>query len=192
VKTINHIELNRPVHLALRGVYYEQAVEMLTALRKDSMQRVDISDYETCLFMLRTARRHAQFSIRNNGKNEKDEQFCEFINLLAGNVKAVLSMLTLKRTVENSEGFFYSFLEANHASVALQAEEYERRARDIIRSLHGTLDLASAAYEKLKQTNLHAFSAEERERYDKATAHHRGLSAKLPEPPKYGKKTGLF
>ena len=66
---------------------------------------------------------------------EKDQQFSLFINMLAGNVNAALSMLNLKQSVEAEDGFFFSFLEINHASVALQAEEYERRARDIIRSI---------------------------------------------------------
>jgi hypothetical protein len=192
VKAINHIEQNRPVHLALRDVYYEQAVGILSAQRQDPMHGVEIPDYETILFMLRTARQHAYFSIRADGKNEKDEQFGRFINLLAGNVKAVLSMLNLKHTVEDAEGFFLSFLEVNYASVALQAEEYERRVRDIVRSIHNTLDLASGAYEELKQANLEAFSGEERERYEKAVAHQQGLIKKMPEAPRYEKRTGLF
>lgn len=181
------------MHLALRDVYYERAARRLLALKhQGSMQAMDAADYEEILFLLRTARTHASFAVRDNGKNEQDGQFCKFINMLAGNVKAVLSMLNLKRSVEANDSFFLSFLEVNHASVALQAEEYERRARDIICCMLNTLDLAKGAYEGLKQSNLEAFSDFERERYAKATAHYVELIEKRPALPQYKKRTGLF
>jgi len=71
-----------------------------------------MDEYEEILFFLRIARQQARFSIRETGKNGSDEQFGRFINLLAGNVKAVLSIMTLKETVESSEGSFISFLGA--------------------------------------------------------------------------------
>lgn len=192
MKAINHVEQNRPVHLALRDIYYDRAARLLKDPRHVALQGLDAADYEEILFMLRTARDHGHSAVRNNGKNEKDGQFCSFINLLAGNVKAVLSMLNLKRSVELEGGFFFSFLEANHASVALQAEEYERRARDIIRCILNTLELADAAAEGLKQANYEVFSEFERERYDKAVEHYKGLIDRPPELPEYKKREGLF
>jgi len=192
VKTINHFEQNRPVHLALRDIYYERATSLLKNPEQMAIQKLDATDYEEILFLLRTARDHGYFAVRDNGKNEKDSQFCRFINLLAGNVKAVLSMLNLKHSVEAKDSFFFSFLEVNHASVALQAEEYERRARDIIRCMLNTLELANVAFEGLKQSNRDAFNDFERERYDKAAMHHKELIEQRPALPKYQKRTGLF
>jgi tetratricopeptide (TPR) repeat protein len=192
VKVINHFEQNRPVHLALRDVYYERAAKLLENPEHMTMQALQASNYEEILFILRTARTHGQFAVRDNVKNEKDGQFCKFINMLAGNVKAVLSMLNLKHSVEAKDGFFFSFLEVNHASVSLQAEEYERRARDIIRCMLNTLDIASSAFHELQQSNLDAFTELERERYDKAMAHYKGLIEQHPDLPKYEKRTGLF
>lgn len=192
VKTINHFEQNRPVHLALRDVYYDRAACLLKDPGRLAIQELNAGDYEEILFLLRTARNHGYLAVRDNGKNEKDDQFCKFINMLAGNVKSVLSMLSLKHTVEVEGGFFFSFLEANHASVALQAEEHERRARDIICCVLNTLELANAAFQELKQANYDAFSESERERYDKAAAHHRNLIEQRPELPEYKKRTGLF
>ena len=192
VKTVNHFEQNRPVHLALRDVYYDRAACLLKDPGHTAVRELNASDYEEILFLLRTARNHGFLAVRDNGKNEKDDQFCRFINMLAGNVKAVLSMLSLKHTVEVEGGFFFSFLEANHASVALQAEEYERRARDIISCMLNTLELANAAFEGLKQANYDAFSESERERYDKAAAHHMQLIEQHLELPQYKKRDGLF
>ncbi|MEN8254260.1 MAG: hypothetical protein ABFR33_02210 [Verrucomicrobiota bacterium] len=192
MKTINHFEQNRPVHLALRDIYYERAAGLLKDPGRTARQELATADYEEILFFLRTARDHGYFAVRDDGKNEKDGQFCKFINMLAGNVKAVLSMLNLKHSVEAADGFFFSFLEANHASVALQAEEYERRARDIARCMLNTLELANAAFEGLKQANHDAFSEFERGRYEKAAAHHKKLIEQHPDLPKYKKRKGLF
>ena len=192
MKGIDHFEQNRPVHLALRDIHYERATGLLKAPKHIAIQELNTADFEEILFMLRTAHEHGNFAVRDNGKNEKDGQFCKFINMLTGNVKAVLSMLNLKHSVEAKNSFFFSFLEVNHASVALQAEEYERRARDIVRCMLNTLDLANDAYEGLKQANLGAFNDFERERYDKATNHYKERIEKHPDLPQYKKRTGLF
>ena len=189
---IYHFIQNRPVHLALRDVYYERAVELLLSKQDGCVKAVCMSAYEEILFMLRTARKHAQFAIRGGGENELDHLFCEFMKVLSGNVKAVLSMLSLKETVEHAEGFFLSSGEANRASVALQAEEYVRRARDVLHSVRNTLDLAHGAYEELKASNEGQFNDDERERYERACRHHRERIKQRPEWSTYTKPTGGF
>ena len=168
---INHFEQNRPVHLARRDVYFEKAVELISDRDPLPGMEFRIADYEEILFMLRTARKHARFSIRNAGKNENDEQFSLFINLLAGNVKAVLSMINLKGMVENSQGSSFSFLGVNQASAGLQAEEYQRRATDIVRSIQNTVRLAQEPFENLKKENRKNASGDENSRYKKARDH---------------------
>jgi hypothetical protein len=192
VKRINHFEMNRPVHLALRDIYFERAAGLLRNPALLTGEELDVGRFEEILYLLRTAREHGTFAVRDEAKNGKDGQFCKFINMLAGNVKSVLSMLNLKRSVETEGGFFFSFLEANHASVALQAEEYERRARDIVRLVLDTLDLAQPAYDGLKVANNDGFNDFERERYDKAAVHHRQLIEQRPELPIYKKRLGVF
>ena len=192
MKAVDHFDQNRPVHLALRDIYYEHAIRVLKEPQHMAARELCVGDYEEILFVLRTAREHGRFAVRDNGKNEKDGQFCNFINMLAGNVKAVLSMLNLKHSVEAKDSFFFSFLEVNQASVALQAEEYERRAHDIIRCMLNTLKIAGVAFEQLKQANREAFTEFECERYDKAAAHYEERIEKHPDLPQYKRRTGLF
>ena len=192
MRTINHFEKNRPVHLALRDVYYERAAELLQEASQMHGMPMEISRFEEMLFLLRTARQHGAFAVRSEMNNGRDCQFRDFINMLAGNIKSVLSMLNLKQSVETEGGFFFSFLGANHASVALQAEEYERRARDIVRCVQNTLTLARSAYEGLKQANGEAFSQFERERYEKAAEYHRKRVGQRFELPEYRKVCGRY
>jgi hypothetical protein len=170
VKAINYFKQNRPVHLARRDVYFERAAELIAAQQSSSVCEIKIGDYEEILYLLRVAREHARFAVRDTGSNETDEQFGRFINLIAGNVKAVLSMMTLKNTVE-SDCSFFSFLGTNEASVGLQAEEYQRRASDIVRSINNTLMLAEEPFERLKVDNIAAATDDEQARYDKAHEH---------------------
>ena len=159
------------MHLARRDVYFEHAAALISAPAQGSLPEIHAENYEEILFLLRVARQHARFSIRADGRNEKDEQFCRFINLLAGNVKAVLSILNLKHSVEAEDGFFVSFLGGNYASVALQAEEYLRRARDIDYTIHNTLTLAEEPFIQLKEANIAALNEEDLARYNKAREH---------------------
>jgi len=180
VNPINHFELNRPIHLARRDVYFEKAADLISAQHQIHGIALRVEDYEEILFLLRTARQHARFSIRNVGKNENDEQFSRFINLLAGNVKAVLSMINLKGMIENTQGSSFSFLGVNQASAGLQAEEYQRRANDIVRSMQSTLKLAQEPFETLKEVNREALTADENERYEKARDHFTELLKEAP------------
>ncbi len=175
---INHFELNRPVHLARRDVYFEKAVELLCDLRQSPDGSLATEVYEQILFMLRTARDHAAFAIRGAGMSGHDKQFRLFINLLVGNVKSVLSMISLKGMIENSQGSSYSFLGVNQASAALQAEEYQRRANDIVRSMQNTVKLAQEPFENLKAENRETATDEENLRYKRAREHYLELVGK--------------
>ena len=187
MEKINHFEKNRPVHLAVRDVHFEHAIELLAASRDERDHLLmDVGRYERILHMLRVAREHARFAARHK---RRDEQFYDFIMMMSGNVKAVLSMLNLKYAVERMDGF----LELDdHHTVALQSEEYEHRACGIVQCLLDTLDLAGRAYRDLKALNWDHFDESERSRYEKASAHYALLLEKQSEIPAYKRKVGLF
>jgi tetratricopeptide (TPR) repeat protein len=169
----NHFEQNRPVHLAMRDVYYQRATEILIRAEQTCAAGCRIKLYEEILQLLRTARRHARFAARTvHDKNQNDRDFYRYLDLLVGNVKAVLAMLNQKRSVEHAEGFFFSFLGVNHASVVLQAEDYERRANDIIRCIHKTLELALEPFTALRKSNREGSTDAEKGRYKKAYKHY--------------------
>jgi hypothetical protein len=163
--------MNRPVHLARRDTSFEKAVALIARQQPAFDGSMNVETYEDVLFLLRTSRQHARFAIRNAGRNSHDEQFSLFVNLLAGNVKAMLSMINLKGMVERAQGSSFSFLGVNEASAGLQAEEYQRRANDIVRSMQNTLKLAEEPFEKLKTENRASFSEAETLRYEKARGH---------------------
>ena len=159
------------MHLARRDAYFEQAVKLIHARHQIGKSKINLADYNEIIFLLRVARLHSLYSVREEGKNEKDEQFYRFINLLAGNVKAILSMLNLKGMIESPENSIASFLGENKASIALQAEEYQRRANDFSCSILNTLKLAQKPYEQLKKECIASLNPDEHKRYTKALNH---------------------
>ena len=187
MEQINHFEKNRPVHLAVRDVHFEHAIKLLADSRNaDDHTPMNMKEYEKILYMLRTAREHARVAAQHK---RRDAQFCDFIMMMSGNVKAVLSMLNLKLAVEQMDGFWEL---DDHHTMALQAEEYERRARDIVHCLLDTLDLAGRAYHNLKTLNWEHFNENERSRYEKASTHYALLLEKELEIPKYKRKVGIY
>jgi hypothetical protein len=125
------------------------------------------------LFLLRVARLHARFSVRSQDVSEADEQFARFVELLMGSVKAILSMLDLRKLILKDRSF--SFLGSNQATIGLQAEEYRRRAIELVRALLSTLALAEGSYESLKQENAASLDESGRKRYGRAQGYVREL-----------------
>ena len=180
MNSINHFDQNRPVHLARRDVYFEKASELIAEQGHSHIVELNTDFYEEVLFMFRTARQHARFAVRTPGKNEHDEQFCLFINLMAGNVKAVLSMIKLQGMVEREGQSSFGFLGVNQATAGIQAEEYQRRASDIVRSMQSTLKLAQEPFERLKKENRASAAVDDNIRYRKARKHFAMLISKKP------------
>ena len=169
MSSINHFIQNRPVHLARRDAYYQEAVSVLMNKHNQSSVMLSIDFYDEVLFLLKVARLHSRFCVRTPGENENDEQFANFVDLLAGNTKAVLAMLQLRDLVARNSSF--DFLGTNKATVGLHAEEYQRRANDIIAALMATLNLAERTFMNLKENNARSLDDEEVTRYDKAYEH---------------------
>ena len=167
MSSINHFKQNRAVHLARRDGYFEAAV---AAVRQaPSGGEEEESFYGEVLFLLRVARLHARFCVRSREASGADEEFARFVALLAGSVKAVLSMLELRNSVVKDRSF--NFLGSNQATLGLQAEEYQRRAAELVRALRSTLELAEESFAVLKVENEASLETSERERYDRARAH---------------------
>lgn len=169
MSSINHFIQNRPVHLARRDAYYQEAVSVLKNKQNQTTAMLSVSFYDEILFLLKVARLHSRFCIRTLGENENDEQFANFVDLLAGNTKAVLSMLQLRDLVARNSSF--DFLGTNKATVGLHAEEYQRRANDTITALMATLNLAERTFINLKEKNADSLDKEEKSRYNKAYDH---------------------
>ena len=160
-----HFDINRPVHLARRDVFFERAVELLYTPLQNVNTADRIKRAEVIIALFKTSETHAFFAIQASGTIPRESDFLRFLKLISDNVQSAHSMLQHQLHLEGEESFLCQFLSATPEQCILPAMHYQRRAEDILQGLWNVLQLAHAAYRSLQQENLQALSDPERERY---------------------------
>ncbi len=165
-----HFTLNRPIHLARRDAFFERAAELLLlhmpVEEMDAPARLDHVSH--VLRLLSTAQKHAAFAARASQATDQERDFLHFLNLVAGNLQSASSMTQHQNHLEGEEGFLCRFLNAPPEECALPAQQYRRRADDILQGIWHLLRLAHRPYRELQQANLRSLGESETERYRKA------------------------
>ena len=165
-----HLSLNRPVHLARRDVYYEQAVDLLYEPETKRELNELVQRYDRILFMLKTTRQHAKSASRVNGTDDTDQEFLSFIKLLIGNVRAILTILNQQQSLRRESSFIGSVPKVDEL-----AADCEQSTKDILDGVHNMLNLAGNPFTKLKKANLKSMEKADRTRYNKARKHFMAL-----------------
>ncbi len=163
-----HFDVNRPIHLARRDVFFERAVELLYTPLQNMTTANRIQHAEIILSMLKTAESHAFFALQSSSTITQESDFLRFLKLISDNVQSAHAMLQHQLHLEAEESFLCQFLNATPEQCVLPAMHYQRRAEDILQGLWNVLQLAHNAYRSLQQANLQKLSASEQERYRKA------------------------
>ena len=163
-----HFDINRPIHLARRDVFFERAVELLYTPLQNLTTAERIIHAEVVISLLKTAESHAFFVIQSSGTIAQETDFLRFLKLISDNVQSAHAMLQHQLHLEAEESFLCQFLSATPEQCVLPAMHYQRRAEDILQGLWNILQLAHTAYRTLQQTNLDRLTEEERGRYQKA------------------------
>ena len=163
-----HFDINRPIHLARRDVFFERAVELLYVPLQNLSTADRIKSSDVILSMLKTAETHAFFAIQSSGTVAQESDFLRFLRLISDNVKSAHAMMQHQLHLEAEESFLCQFLNATPEQCVLPAMHYQRRAEDILQGLWNVLQLAHTAYRSLQASNLQKLTEDERARYRKA------------------------
>jgi hypothetical protein len=163
-----HFDINRPIHLARRDVFFERAVEILYIPIQNISTADRIKSAEVILSMLKTAEMHAFFAIQSSSTVTQESDFLRFLRLISDNVKSAHAMMQHQLHLEAEESFLCQFLNATPEQCVLPAMHYQRRAEDILQGLWNVLQLAHSAYRSLQTANLQKLTEDERARYRKA------------------------
>lgn len=163
-----HFDINRPIHLARRDVFFERAVELLYVPLQNLSTADRIKSSDIILSMLKTAETHAFFAIQSSGTVTQESDFLRFLRLISDNVKSAHAMMQHQLHLEAEESFLCQFLNATPEQCVLPAMHYQRRAEDILQGLWNVLQLAHGAYRTLQTSNLQKLTEDERTRYRKA------------------------
>jgi len=166
--TANDFNLNRPIHLARRDVYFERAVELLYMPTQEFDTKGRIEHVEKVIALLKTAQFHAFFATKSAGTTPHEQEFLRFVNLISHNVQSAHAMMQHQTHLEHEEGFLCQFLSATPEECALPALHYRRRADDILQGVWHLLRLAHRPYRELQKQNSEALAEAEQARYRKA------------------------
>jgi hypothetical protein len=163
-----HFNINRPVHLARRNVFYERAVELLfmPMRQHDAVLRLD--HLEQIARLLKTSEQNAFFAMRAGDCGIQEENFLRFLKLISDNVRSAHAMVAHEIQLRTDGGFLSEFLSVTADETVLPAQHYLRRAEDILQGLWHVLRLAQLSYRNLLTENETTFSEAERNRYQKA------------------------
>lgn len=166
--TGNDFNLNRPIHLARRDVYFERAVELLYMPTQELDTNQRIQHVDKAISLLKTSVAHAFLATKSAGTTNQEQDFLRFLNLVSHNVQSAHAMMQHQTHLEHEEGFLCQFLSATPEECALPALHYRRRADDILQGVWHLLRLAHRPYRDLQRANTEALPAEERKRYQRA------------------------
>lgn len=166
--TSNDFNLNRPIHLARRDVYFERAVELLYLPIQELDTDARIRHIDQVLALLKTGQFHALFATKAAGTGAGEQDFLRFLNLISHNVQSAHAMMQHQTHLEHEEGFLCQFLSASPEECALPALHYRRRADDILQGVWHLLRLAHRPYRDLQRRNVESLSDDEKARYRKA------------------------
>ncbi len=182
--SLSHLNLNRPVHLARRDLYFERVVELLCAPIPDMETPERLKRVESVLALLRTAESHATVSARSTNASEREHDFVHFLRLISQNVQSVQAMMQNQIHLGEEESFLCQFLDTNHEECALPAMAYGRRADDILQGLWHVLQQALTPYRTLQKENVDSMTEDERSRYNQASESIREeLASRTPTVP---------
>ena len=179
-----HFDINRPIHLARRDVFFERAAELLYMPVAELDAPARLEHVSRVLQLLNTAQQHAAFATRSAQATEPEQDFLHFLRLVAGNLRSVHSMTQHQDHLEGEKGFLCRFLNAAPEECALPAMHYRRRADDILQGIWHLLRLAHQPYRELQQANQRALTEAEKVRYRKGYQSFRQeiQAAEVPQP----------
>lgn len=163
-------QINRPVHLARRDVFFARAVELIYVPLQEMTTASRLHHMAHVLALLRTALSHAAAAMRAGNALPREREFTKVLQLILDNVQSVHAMMGHQFQLESEDGFLAQFLGTTHEDSLVPAMHYQRRAEDILQGLWHVLRLADVSWGLLKKKSLETLNAAARSRYDRAAA----------------------
>jgi hypothetical protein len=166
----DHFHLNRPVHLARRDVFYEEARTLLQQLSSKETPKEQKQTVDKALFMLLEARHHAEAANQSNLTSTQSQLFRKFLTTVIDNTQSIARMLRRRLSVEEKGGSLTRFLGSDATGNKMSAH-YRRCAAHILKGLVLLLKDAEHPYQELRDASLAKMSATDKARYNKARLH---------------------
>jgi hypothetical protein len=166
---MRELSLNRPVHLAGRDVFYDQAVKLLQG---DLMNYPANDRWEKCRAItgfIQLAKEHADFAMRGMECSREEKLFLQFLVLLVDSAQALQVMTKHEHLLASDRELLRELLGQDTELIERSAVEHRQLAQNLIRETVQLIQMATTAFDKLKQKNLAEFDKDDaRPRYQRA------------------------
>ncbi len=159
------IELNRPVHLALRDKNYEEVLGLfkyaLEGRSLASRKRI-ISAMEE---HISTAYEQANFAIRGLVAEQRELDFIRFLRIFLEAVAAAGNIVVHEEILNQDSSFLNRFLSDNPGLIREFRDSHRARATGIINDLKVMVRSTEKNYLNLKKDNYETLPPDEQRRY---------------------------
>lgn len=168
--SVDPFHLNRPVHLARRDVFFEQARQLIQQLpaRKSPTQKHAAAKKALALFQ--DALRHALAANQSMDASNEELLFANFLDAAVDNTQSIARMLRRQRAVESALSPLTAFLESEDTGNKMAAH-YRRCAAHILKGMLRVLPEADRPYRRIQKDAFEKMCPTDQARYEKARAH---------------------
>jgi hypothetical protein len=167
--------LNRPVHLALRDVFFEKAVACIKTLPAHKLPAEQRKTAEQALYLLREARHQADAANLSDKTSTQSRLFMDFMDTVTDDTLAITRMLRRQIAVDTADNPLDRFLSSADTGAKMSGH-FRRCAAHILKGLMNILQLAEKPCRDLQRTSLAKMTVADKVRYEKAYKHFEKLA----------------
>lgn len=166
--------LNRPVHLARRDVFYENAVARIKKLPAAKQLVEQRKMAEQVLYLLREAYCCAKAANLSEKTSTQSRLFEASMDVVVDTALSITRMLRRQTSAEASENPLDRFIGSGGVSAKMSGH-YRRCAVHILKGLLNILQQTEKPYRDLQRTSLAKMTVTDKDRYEKAYKHFKAL-----------------
>ena len=159
------VNINRPIHLALRDSYYGKFLRML----KYSFEGRPLASRKKVIASLveylERSYTEAAGALRGVMGSQRERDFVKFLRVILDSSRAVKSMLEHEEILEQDTSFLKRFLSGSPQAVTEARNLRRRKAEEFLLGVKLMAGIGEKEFQKLQAENFHTLSEDERRRY---------------------------
>jgi hypothetical protein len=159
------ININRPVHLALRDRNCEDAMGLLKYAFEARPLNSRIAIINTLVERLRTAADEAAYALRGIMGRQEERDFAKFLKMLLNGARIVQVMTAHEELLQRDSSFLKRIMGENSRRIAESRFSHRNFGGTMMGDLKIMGGVAEKSYQKLKRENFLACDEEGQRRY---------------------------
>lgn len=165
------VNINRPIHLALRDGYYEKFLGLLRysfAGRPLASRKKIIGSAVEALERANAAASGALCGVMGS---QRERDFIKFLRVILDSAQSVQSLVEHEEILEQDTSFLKRFLSGSPHAVTDARSLRRQKAEEFLQGVKSMTAIGEKEFQKLKAENFQALNEDERRRYRSMAAH---------------------